>query len=107
MLYRLELIQIILLIKSIKFNKKKGLKRLYNEMLENSMSIETDSIQNFTGNKLLKKSNNEINLICSKNNNPIHYYYTDPLNFQWCFTETRASSKDYYCKCSTGKCSGF
>ena len=66
MLYRLELIQIILLIKSIKFNKKKGLKRLYNEMLENSMSIETDSIQNFTGNKLLKKSNNEINLICSK-----------------------------------------
>ena len=76
-------------------------------MLENSMSIETDSIQNFTGNKLLKKSNNEINLICSKNNNTIHYYYIDPLNFQWCFTETRASSKDYYYKCSTGKCSGF
>ena len=81
MLYSLQLIQIILLIKSIKFNKK-GLKRTYNEMLENSMSIETDSIQKFPGNKLLKKSNNEINLISPKNNDPIHYYYTDPLNFQ-------------------------
>ena len=71
------------------------------------MSIETDSIQNFPGNKLLKKCNNEINFICPKNKDPIHYYYTDPLNLQWCFTEIRGSAKDYYYRCSTSKCSGF
>ena len=82
-----------------KIQQKKGIKRSYNEMLENSMSIETDSLQNFTANKLCKKSNNEINLICPKNNDPIHYYYTDPLNFQLCFTEIRGSVKDYYYRC--------
>ena len=77
-------------------------------MLEKSMSIETDSKKIFFANKTLKTSNNKEPCMTKiKKNEPIHYYYTDPLNYQWCFTETRGSSQDYYYKCSTSKCSGF
>ena len=57
-------------------------------------------------NKKLKKLREEGNFI-KKCNEPIHYLYTDPLNFQWCFTETRGSAKDYYYRCSTSKCQFF
>ena len=86
--------------------KKYVKKRTYNEMLENSMSIETESLYKYISNKKLKKLREEGNFI-KKCKEPIHYYYTDPLNFQWCFTETRGSAKDYYYRCSTSKCQGF
>ena len=87
--------------------KKSVKKRTYNEMLEKSMSVETESFNNFNSNKKMKKKDEGENFIKQKINEPIHYYYTDPLNYQWCFTETRGSAKDYYYRCSTSKCQGF
>lgn len=89
--------------------KKFKRKRIYNKMLEESMSIESESESNQiqkTYNNLKNKINENQN-IKTKKAEPIHYYYTDPLNFQWCFTETRDSSKDYYYKCSTTRCTAF
>jgi len=89
--------------------KKFKRKRTYNQMLEESISIESESESNQsqkTYNNLKNKINENQN-IKTKKAEPIHYYYTDPLNFQWCFTETRGSSKDYYYKCSTTRCTPF
>ena len=55
----------------------------------------------------LKNKMNENQNIKTKKAGSIDYYYTDALNFQWCFTETRGSSKDYYYKCSTTRCTAF
>ena len=73
------------------------------------MSIESESEfnQNQKTYNNLKNKINENQNIKTKKAEPIHYYYTDPLNFQWCFTETRGSSKDYYYKCSTIRCTAF
>ena len=76
-------------------------------MLEESMSIETESINTNKSNNKMKKTLEGENLVKLKVNEPIHYYYTDTLKYQWCFTETRGSSKDYYYRCSTSKCQGF
>ena len=73
-------------------------------MLEKSMSIETESLINFNSNKKMKNIVEGENLVKQKINEPIHYYYTDPLNYKWYFTETRGSGKNYYYRCSTSKC---
>ena len=57
--------------------------------------------------KKMKICENFESLIKIKNKEPIHYYYTDPLQYQWYFTETRVSTNDYYYRCSTSKCTGF
>ena len=57
---------------SIRLEKGHNEEGILVEMIENSMSFETDSRQNFTSNKLCKKSNNEIILILSKNNDQIY-----------------------------------
>ena len=78
-------------------------------MLEESMSIKSESESNQsqkTYNNLKNKINENQN-IKTKKTETIHYYYTDPLNFQLCFTETRGSSKDYYYKCSTTRYTAF
>ena len=75
--------------------------------MENDMSIDEDSSKNFKSNKKLKKCENSESLIKTKNKEPIHYYYTDPLQCQWCFIETRGSTNDYYYRCSTSKCTVF
>lgn len=71
--------------------KKYIKKRTHNEMLENSMSIEEESSNKFKTNLKMKKSEDTEKMIKNKSNEPIHYYYTDPLNNQWCFTETKGS----------------
>ena len=73
------------------------------------MSIESESNQSqetFNISKNLIKEKNYQN-IKTKRNEPILYYYIASLNFHLCFTETRGSSKDYYYKCSTSRCTAF
>ena len=52
-------------------------------MMENAMSIDEYSSKIFKSNKKMKKCENSESLIKIKNKEPIHYYYTDPLQNQW------------------------
>ena len=60
-----------------------------------------------TLNSKTEKHNNKNKIIEKKTKKNEHYYYSDNLNQEQCFTEIKRVENYYYFKCTTHKCKGF